>query len=160
VSKTITVIASGEAMQSTLNPYISFKDNAREAMEFYQTIFGGKLDITTFKEFNLSGDASEDNKVMHAMLTTDSDMIIMASDTPNAMEFKPGANVSISISGRDEPELRGYFEKLSNSGIVAMPLEKARWGDLFGMVVDKFGTSWMVSVTISDPAATLRSTTI
>jgi len=147
-------------MQSTLNPYISFKDNAREAMEFYQSIFGGKLDTTTFKEFNLSGDASEDDKIMHAMLTTDSGMVIMASDTPNAMEFKPGANVSISISGTNESELRGYFEKLSDGGIVAMPLEKAPWGDLFGMVVDKFGTSWMISVTASAPAGTPRSTTI
>lgn len=147
-------------MQSTLNPYICFKDNAREAMEYYQTIFGGKLESTSFKEFSLSSDSSEDDKVMHAMLTTDSGMVIMASDTPNAMEFKPGANVSISINGTSETELRGFFDKLKDGGIVAMPLEKAPWGDIFGMVVDKFGTSWMINVSMTPSSTSPASTTI
>jgi PhnB protein len=148
-------------MQSTLNPYIGFKDNTKEAMEFYQTIFGGKLDMIPFKEFNLSPDSSEDTKIMHAMLTTESGMVLMAADTPDSMEFKPGANVSISINGNNEAELRGYFDKLSIEGIVAMPLAQAPWGDIFGMVVDKYGTSWMVSVSSDAPASdSPRTTTI
>jgi PhnB protein len=133
-------------MQSKLNPYISFKDNTREAMEFYKTVFGGKLAMSTFKEYHASQDPSEDNKIMHAMLEADNGITFMASDTPDRMEYKAGTNYSMSLSGDDEAELRGYFEKLSAGGHVTMPLEKAMWGDTFGMVTDKFGVSWLVNI--------------
>jgi PhnB protein len=134
-------------MQSQLNPYLSFKDNAREAMEFYKTVFGGKLAISTFKDFNASQDPSEDNKVMHSVLEADNGITFMASDTPNRMEYKAGTNYSMSLSGDNEAELKGYFEKLLVGGSVSMPLEKAPWGDAFGMLTDKFGVPWLVNIT-------------
>jgi PhnB protein len=133
-------------MQSTLNPYLNFKDNTRAAMEFYQGVFGGKLDISTFADYNASPDPSEAGKVMHAVLAAENGITFMAADTPNSMEYKPGTNFSMSLSGENEAELRGYFEKLSEGGTVTMPLEKAVWGDTFGMVLDKFGVSWLVNV--------------
>jgi PhnB protein len=133
-------------MQTKLNPYLSFKDNARQAMEFYQTVFGGKLAISTFKDYNASQDPSQDNKIMHAMLEADNGITIMASDAPGCMEYKAGTNYSMSLSGDNEAELRGYFEKLSAGGNVTMPLEKAPWGDTFGMLTDKFGVSWLVNI--------------
>ena len=133
-------------MSLQLNPYLSFKDNAREAMEFYKTVFGGELTLNTFKESHASDDASEDNKIMHAMLTGKNGVVFMASDTPNRMEYKAGSSISMSLSGDDEAQLKEYFEKLSVGGHVAMPLEKAPWGDHFGMLVDKFGTNWMVNI--------------
>lgn len=134
-------------MQSRLNPYISFKDNAREAMEFYKSVFGGKLVMNTFKEFNASADPSEDNKIMHSMLEADNGITFMAADTPSSMEYSPGKNISISLSGDNEEELRGYWEKLSAGGTIRQPLEKAPWGDSFGMLTDKFGIEWMVNIT-------------
>src|SRR5688572_21265655 len=133
-------------MPSQLNPYISFKDSAREAMEFYQSVFGGKLDVNTFKEYNASQDPSEDDKVMHAQLEADNGIIFMASDTPAGMEYSPGGTMSMSLSGDDEGELRGYWDKLSAGGTVAMPLEAAPWGDTFGMCIDRFGINWMVNI--------------
>ena len=133
-------------MQTKLNPYLSFKDNAREAMEFYQTVFGGKLTISTFKDYHASQDPSEDNKVMHSVLEADNGITFMASDTPDRMEYKPGTNYSMSLSGDNEAELKGYFEKLSAGANIAMPLEKAQWGDTFGMLTDKFGVSWLVNI--------------
>ncbi len=133
-------------MQSKLNPYVSFKDNTREAMEFYRTVFGGKLNVNTFKEFHASQDPSEDNLVMHSVLETDNGITIMASDTPNRMEYHPGTNMSMSLSGDNEAELKAYFEKLSADGTVTMPLEKAIWGDSFGMCIDKFGVQWLVNI--------------
>jgi PhnB protein len=133
-------------MPVLLNPYISFKDNARQAMEFYKTVFGGKLTISTFKEYHVSQDPKEDDKVMHAMLVGENGITFMAADTPNQMEFHAGANVSMSLSGDNEAELQSYFQKLSAGGMVAMPLEKAPWGDTFGMLTDKFGISWMVNI--------------
>lgn len=133
-------------MQSRLNPYLSFRDTARQAMEFYQSVFGGKLEQHTFKEYHASQDPTEDEKIMHSILETDNGIVFMAADTPNALEFKAGDNISMSLSGDDEVELRGYFEKLSEGGTVVMPLEKAIWGDTFGMVTDKFGIAWMVNI--------------
>ncbi|MGN5240356.1 MULTISPECIES: VOC family protein [unclassified Rhodococcus (in: high G+C Gram-positive bacteria)] len=133
-------------MTTRLNPYISFRDNARDAIEFYKTVFGGELDISTFGEGQPTGDAAVDSKVMHAMLTTDSGFVLMASDTPPGMDHTPGNNYSISLSGDDESELRGYWNELVAGGTEALPLEKAPWGDSFGMCIDKFGVQWMVNI--------------
>lgn len=134
-------------MQSKLNPYIGFKNNAREAMEFYKTVFGGKLTLNTFKEFHASQDPAEDNKIMHSALEADNGIMFMASDTPNSMDYSPGKTISMSLSGDNEEELRGYWEKLSAGGTLRMPLEKAPWGDTFGMLTDKFGIDWMINIT-------------
>ena len=136
-------------MPSKLNPYLSFKDNAREAMQFYQSVFGGKLDIATFKDYHASQDPSEDDKVMHSVLEADNGIVFMASDTPNSMDYSKGTNFSMSLSGDDDAELRGYFEKLKAGGAETMPLGKAPWGDTFGMVRDRFGVSWLVNISES-----------
>jgi PhnB protein len=133
-------------MRSTLNPYLRFRDTARQAMEFYQTVFGGKLQMQTFKEFHASHDPSEDNKIMHATLEADNGIVFMASDTPNNLEYRTGTNMSMSLSGDNEAELRAYYEQLSAGGTISMPLEKAPWGDTFGMFTDKFGVSWLVNI--------------
>lgn len=135
-------------MQKTrLNPYLSFKNNAREAMESYKTVFGGKLDFSTFKEGGTpTSSPEEDNLIMHAMLEAENGIVFMASDTPTGMEYKPGTTMSMSLSGDNEEELRGYWDKLSEGATVTMPLEKAPWGDTFGMLTDKFGVAWMVNI--------------
>lgn len=133
-------------MNSILNPYLSFRDTARQAIEFYKSVFGGEVTINTFAELQGSEDPAEQDKVMHSMLTADNGFVLMASDTPNSMEYTQGNNISISLSGDDEAELRGYWEKLAEDGTISLPLEKAPWGDSFGMCVDRFGVSWMVNI--------------
>jgi PhnB protein len=133
-------------MASRLNPYLSFRDNAREAMQFYQGVFGGKLDMTTFKEFDVSADPAEADKIMHGMLEAPNGMVLMGADTPNAMEHSAGSSISVSLSGDDEAELRGYYDKLKEGGIETTPLAKAPWGDSFGMVRDKYGIDWLVNI--------------
>lgn len=134
-------------MPTRLNPYLSFKDDAREAMDFYHGVFGGKLDVSTFKDYQASQDPAEDDKVMHARLETESGLLIMGADTPSSMEYSPGARISMSLSGEDEAELRGYWDKLRAGGTEVMPLEKAPWGDTFGMLRDKYGIDWLVNIT-------------
>jgi PhnB protein len=133
-------------MQIRLNPYISFMDNARQAMEFYQSVFGGTLQTSTFKEFNMSQDPSQDDLLMHANLEAENGIVLMAADTPPGGEYRPGTNISISLSGDQEAELAGYFQKLADGGQVIEPLVKAPWGDTFGMCVDPFGITWMVNI--------------
>ncbi|MFB9412889.1 VOC family protein [Dactylosporangium matsuzakiense] len=133
-------------MASVLNPYINFRGNARQAMEFYQAVFGGELRLNTFGQFG-SDDTSLAEQIMHGQLETPSGYTLMASDTPPNMTLSPGDNITISLSGTDGGELRGYWEKLSSSGKVSMPLEKQMWGDEFGSCVDQFGVRWMVNIT-------------
>jgi len=135
-------------MTSRLNPYLHFKNNAREAMEFYKTIFGGKLEITTFGE-GMPHEGVDSNNVMHSSLEAENGITFMAADTPPGMEGNPGASISMSLMGDNETELRGYWDKLTEGGNVAVPFEKAPWGDTFGMLTDKFGIEWMVNVTAS-----------
>jgi PhnB protein len=137
-------------VSSRLNPYISFPNTARQAMEFYRDVFGGTLNVSTYGEAG-AAEGAEADKIMHAQLETPAGYTLMASDTPPGIDVPAGSNISISLSGDDADDLRGYFEKLSTGGAVTMPLEKQMWGDEFGMCVDPFGIAWMVN--ISQPAA-------
>ncbi len=132
-------------MTSRLNPYLTFDGNAREAMQFYHSVFGGQLQIDTFGDFGSSDPAIAD-KVMHAMLTTDRGYILMASDTAPGMAYNPGNTITCSLSGDQGEGLEEAWEKLSDGGTVTMPFEKQMWGDLYGMCIDRFGVPWMVDV--------------
>jgi PhnB protein len=133
-------------MPSRLNPYITFAGNAREALEFYQQVFGGDLALNTFGQYGSPPDAPEAEKIMHGTLETERDFTLMGADTPPGMEHNPGNTMSVSLSGDDADELRGYWEKLSAGGAVSVPLEKQMWGDEFGMCEDQFGVTWMVNI--------------
>jgi PhnB protein len=133
-------------MATTLNPYLNFGGNAREAMTFYQGALGGDLSISTFGEMD-NDDPAEANLVMHAALTTPSGFNLFAADTPASMGPATGfSGFNVSISGDAGDELRGYWDKLSEGATVTMPLERAPWGDEFGMLTDRFGVGWMVNV--------------
>lgn len=133
-------------MSTRLNPYLSFRDNARQAMEFYKSVFGGALVVNTFGEFHASEDPSEQDKIMHSQLEAPNGFVLMAADTPHGIDYKPGTNYAISLGGDEGAALRGYWDGLSAGGTVAMPLDKQVWGDTFGMCTDKFGTAWMVNI--------------
>lgn len=139
-------------MKSRLNPYLAFNGNAREAMEFYKSIFGGKLDTNDYKGGGVPHDPADDGKVLHAQLEADNGITIMGADVPTGVKHQPGGNISISLSGDHEEELTAYFKKLSVGGKVDEPLAKAPWGDTFGMVTDKFGVAWMVSISAGQKA--------
>ncbi|MDQ0993653.1 VOC family protein [Streptomyces sp. V3I7] len=132
-------------MSSRLNPYLSFDGDARQAMEFYRDVFDGTLSLHTFGELG-DADAPHADSVMHAMLETPQGFTLMGADTPPGMTFARGDNFSVSLSGDDEAALRGYWEKLSAGGQVAVPLDKQMWGDVFGMCTDRFGIPWMVNI--------------
>lgn len=128
-----------------LNPYISFKDTARDALEFYQSVLGGETHANTFGEYGDPAAPGAD-LLMHGTLETEAGFTLMLADTPPGMPHHPGDNVSISLSGDETETLRRYFDGLSAGGQVAMPLEKQMWGDVFGMFTDKFGINWMVNI--------------
>ncbi|MGW6831720.1 VOC family protein [Streptomyces massasporeus] len=132
-------------MASRLNPYLNFNGDARQAMEFYQEVFGGTLDLNSYGDFG-QADAPNADKIMHGMLQTTGGFTLMGADNPPGTESEQGGSYSVSLSGDDDAELRGYWEKLSEGGSVSVPLEKQMWGDVFGMCTDRFGVPWMVNI--------------
>ncbi len=133
-------------MASRLNPYLNFNGNARQALEFYASVFGGKPAFSTFADFGAK-DSPDAGRIMHGMLETDAGYTIMAADVTSDMEYHAPAGFSVSVSGDDADALRGYFEKLAAGGTVTMPMQKQVWGDEFGMCVDRYGVSWLVDIT-------------
>lgn len=129
-----------------LNPYLQFQDQARDAIAFYQEVFGGELTMQTYAEGGMSADPVNDERIMHAQLITPHGLVLMASDVPDGVPYQPGSAISVSLSGDDEPTLRGLYDGLADGGTVIEPLRQAPWGDHFGACVDRFGTSWMVNI--------------
>ena len=131
----------------SLNPYLSFKDQAREAMTFYQSVFGGELDISTFGQYEgMVQDPSENDLVMHSQLSTPDGFVLMGADTPSGVEYREPAGISVSVSGDDEAALQAYWNALSEGGTVVMPFETPPWGGRFGMLTDRFGIDWMLAL--------------
>jgi PhnB protein len=128
-----------------LDPYLFFRGQAKEAMGFYKSIFGGELNISTFGESPVDMPNKDEMKdmVMHAMLGG-GDLRLMASDTTKASQKM--AKVELSLSGDDEAKLKMYWDKLSQGGQIKSELKKEAWGDMFGQLTDKYGIDWMVNI--------------
>ena len=133
-------------MASRLNPYLTFDGNAREAMEFYRSVFGGELTSSTYGEGGMAQDPADNDKIMHAQLNAPGGLVLMGSDNPSSMPADEGQRIQISLSGDDEATLQRYWNSLVEGGSVTMPLEKAPWGDSFGMCTDRYGVNWMVNI--------------
>jgi PhnB protein len=133
-------------MVTRLNPYITFGGNAREAMEFYQSVLGGELEVSTWGDMpDMPGnDPSMHDKVMHSQLTVDDSVTLMAADMPGATGPQ-GSPITLSLSGEDEDRLRDWYDRLSEGGEIVEPFTKAPWGDTFGMFNDRFGVHWQVN---------------
>jgi PhnB protein len=131
-----------------LEPYLFFKGNAKEAMEFYKSVFGGELTMSKLgdspKEVleQMKIDESRHDEIMHASLK--GPVNVMASDSQMASDHS--AKVELSLGGTDVAQMREIFDKLAQGGKVKMPLEKQFWGDIFGMVSDKFGVDWNMNI--------------
>lgn len=138
---------------ATLNPYLGFRNEARQALEFYQSALGGQLNVMTFGD-NPAGQAmgvpaEAADLVMHGQLDLDDGLVIMAADTPPGMEYvAPTSGISVAMTGSadEHDRLATAFAKLSEGGQPGVPLEKAPWGDYFGQFTDRFGIAWMFNI--------------
>lgn len=140
-------------MSVTLNPYVSFRNTAREAGEFYKSVFGGELTVSTFAEGGMVDDPEDADLVMHSALTTPNGLVLMIADTPKHMDVTQGGNIAVSLSGDDVEALTGYWNALMDGGSKLVELEKAPWGDYFGMGADKYGVDWLVNISGSETPA-------
>lgn len=135
--------------KSVIEPYLFFQGHCEEALTFYQTALGAEVQmIMRYKESPEPPPpgmvpANWGDKIMHSSLKIGSN-IVMASD--GCGEVGKFEGFSLSISVHTEDEAKKIFDALSESGKVSMPLTKTFWSPLFGMLEDKFGIGWMVTI--------------
>jgi PhnB protein len=132
-------------MKTQIHAYIGFNGKCREAMTFYQQCLGGELNFQTFEEAPTEMKLPKEmgDSIIHSSLQK-GDLLLMATDMSRP-EDVPGSNIALSLSCATEAEINEYFEKISVGGKVLEPLNVQFWGDLFGVVEDKFGISWMLN---------------
>ena len=136
-------------MTTTLNPYLNFRGAAREALAFYQEVFGGDVSTMTYADMGVMGLPEEHSAwVMHGQLTTGDGLTLMGADVPPSHQEQIIEVAQIALSGgpEDEELLRTRFARLCEGGQMHVPLEKAPWGDWFGMCADRYGQHWMINI--------------
>jgi PhnB protein len=132
-------------MEPMLSPYLNFNGNCAEAMKFYQSVFGGDLQLQTFGDSGMPTPEEHKNRIIHATLKSEH-LTFMASDGRPEQPVIFGDSVNLSLAGNDAELLTKYFNGLSEGGKITMPLAKQFWGDTFGMLTDKFGINWMANI--------------
>jgi PhnB protein len=134
-------------VKTALVPYLNFDGQASEALRFYQSIFGGELMMQTYAEANMGDGPELADKIIHGSLQSET-ISLMASDThPHySQPLRVGNNVNLMIVGSDQDQLTEYFNKLAQGGTIDMPLEEQFWGDIYGVLTDKFGIPWMIDI--------------
>jgi PhnB protein len=133
-----------------VNPYLNFPGNTEDAFNFYRSVFGGDfVMLQRFKETAESAKipAADQDKIMHIALPLSNGSVLMGTDALESMgqKLNKGDNFSLCISASSKDEADMLFGKLSDGGIVTMPMMDMFWGAYFGMVTDKFGIQWMMS---------------
>ena len=136
-------------MKLAIQPYLHFQDNCKEAMHFYQSVFGGDLEIMPIGTSPAKDEfpAELHQQILHASLSNGS-FILMASDMCGQGDVVQGNSVQLNLNCSSDEEINTLYQKLSTDGSIVQELEHQFWGDLFAMVIDKFGVRWMLSLEI------------
>lgn len=129
-------------MATWINPYLYFDNSTREAFQFYHSIFGGKLDMVTGKDFGMEDQA---DRIMHAHLETEGGWTFMGSDGEEVTGEVRRCNLTIGGDDSETDKAQRWFDELADGGQVLMPLERQQWGSLYGAVQDKFGVTWALN---------------
>lgn len=141
-------------MTISTTTHLNFRGDARAALGFYQSVFGGKQTLMSYKDANAVQNPAEAEQIMWGQVLSDAGFHIMAYDVPSRMDWNAGEiPVFVSVSGSDAAEITGYWEKLSAGAKVVQPLAPAGWSPLYGMLKDKFGVTWVLDVAVAYPAA-------
>jgi PhnB protein len=127
--------------------HLNFRGDAREALEFYQSVFGGHLAVVTYEDAGNVQDPAEADQVMWGQVVADDGFHVMAYDVPSRLPWDRGENsFFLSLRGQNTEEITAYWDKLSDGASIAQPLGPAQWAPLYGMLTDRFGVVWIVDV--------------
>lgn len=131
---------------ATINAYLTFNGNCREAMTFYKKCFGGKLSLETVKGSPMESHWPKEvhNNILHSSLVAET-ITILASDMVEQNGLTIGNNVTLALVCKTEQEIEMYFQKLSQDGTIKYPLHNFYNGKIGG-ISDKFGISWFLKL--------------
>lgn len=136
-------------MTITTTTHLNFRGDAREALAFYRSVFGGNLAAVTYADAHAVTDPAEADQIMWGQVSSDAGFRVMAYDVPSHTHHAPGAiPVFVSVRGTDHGELSGYWDGLAEGATVLVPLAEARWSPLYGMLTDRFGVTWVLDVEV------------
>jgi PhnB protein len=137
-------------MSITTTTHLNFRGNAREALTFYQSVFGGHLAAVTYADAHAVTEPVEAEQLMWGQVATDAGFRVMAYDVPSHTPYDAGTiPVFVSVRGTDTDELRGYWDGLSDGAAVVVPLGQAQWSPLYGMLTDRFGVTWVLDIEVA-----------
>lgn len=127
--------------------HLNFRGDARAALGFYHSVFGGDQMVISYADAGNVQDQSEADQVMWGQVAAGNGFCVMAYDVPSRMPWSPGENpFFVSVRGDAAEEVTAYWEKLCEGGSVLQPLAPASWSPLYGMVRDRFGVTWVLDV--------------
>ena len=130
--------------------HLNFRGNARTALEFYQSVFGGQAMLLSYRDANAVQEPTEADQIMWGQVESDDGFRVMAYDVPSRMGYDAGEiPMFMSVRGDDAEAVRVYWEKLSVGGTVIQPIGVAAWSPLYGMVRDKFGVTWVLDLAVA-----------
>ncbi|ELX13787.1 putative glyoxalase/bleomycin resistance protein/dihydroxybiphenyl dioxygenase family protein [Janthinobacterium sp. HH01] len=134
-------------MSIQASTHLNFRGDAREALGFYQAVFGGAVDIVTYQDAGNVRTPSDAKQVMWGQVSADSGFRIMAYDVPADMPWHQGENAFFVVVGSETAEeLTACWDKLREGATITQPLAPSQWAPLFGMLKDRFGVNWVLNV--------------
>ncbi|MEV5574186.1 VOC family protein [Spirillospora sp. NPDC052269] len=140
-------------MSVTTTTHLNFRGDAREALEFYRSVFGGDLAVVTYKDAGDVQEESEADQVMWGQVLAGNGFHVMAYDVPSRLPYEQGTNAFfVSVRGETVEEVTGYWEKLADGATIVIPMGPAGWASAYGMARDRFGVTWVLDV-VSDSNA-------
>lgn len=133
--------------------HLNFRGEARAALTFYRSVFGGDVAVVTYRDAGNVQQPSEADQVMWGQVAADNGFRVMAYDVPSQLPWEQGKNAFfVSLRGEAAEEITAYWHKLSDGATVLQPLASAQWAPLYGMLQDRFGITWVLDV-VSEYAA-------
>ncbi|GAA0924217.1 VOC family protein [Virgisporangium ochraceum] len=136
-------------MSISTTAHINLRGTAREALEFYRSVFGGDLVAATYADAGAAQDPAEADQIIWGQVTSPDGFRIMAFDVPAARPWNPGEHAYyVSVRGTDAGEVTAYWKKLSDGSTVLQDLAPSGWSPLYGMLTDRFGVTWVLDVAV------------
>lgn len=133
----------------TVEAYINFDGNCREAVEFYAKVFHSEKpqimrygDAPSNPDFPIPDDVKD--RVIHTFLKIKGSTV-MFSDVPPGMPLTEGNNISLVVGLQNKDEMKAIFNQLKDGGKVRMELGETFWSPYYGMLTDRFGIGWQLS---------------
>ena len=134
-------------MSVATTTHLNFRGQARAALEFYQSVFGGQLVAVTYADAHSAQRPEEADQVLWGQVQSEHGFSVMAYDVPASRPYEPGTDpVFVSVRGTDADELRGHWQALSEGATVKAPLNPSEWAPLYGMLTDRFGVTWVLDI--------------